>query len=164
MLTPSTAKSRYGYIITFAGCPILWASRLQTIIALSSTEAEYIALSESLRDFIPLMHIVDKMDDHNIPIKTVSSIIKCKLFEDNAGAIELAKNPKFRPRTKHINIKYHHFREYIANNKIELEYVASKDNPSDMMTKPLGAEDLQRLCQSAFGWPSNATAPQAQKG
>jgi hypothetical protein len=61
---PSTAKSRSGYVINYAGCPIAWASKLQTIIALSSTEAEYVSLSEALRDTIPLM---DQTHQYQVP-------------------------------------------------------------------------------------------------
>ena len=58
MTDPATAKSRSGWIISYANCPIIWASKLQTQVALSTTEAEYIALSQSLRDTIPLMELI----------------------------------------------------------------------------------------------------------
>jgi hypothetical protein len=65
----STTKSRTGYIISFAGCPITWASKLQTQIALSTTEAEYITLSQSLREVIPMINLmteVNRLDDEII--------------------------------------------------------------------------------------------------
>jgi hypothetical protein len=58
----STAKSRTGYIISFAGCPITWASKLHTQIALSTTEAEYIALSQSLREVIPMINLMTEVN------------------------------------------------------------------------------------------------------
>ena len=88
--------SRTGYINKLSNCPIFWVSRMQREIALSTTEAEYISLSQSMRYLIPLRHI----------ILDVSSVfgMKCDLcnsypttFEDNKGAIELAKEPKYRP-------------------------------------------------------------------
>ena len=60
---PSTAKSRTGYILTYGGCPLVWASKLQKEVALSSTEAEYNALSESLRYVIHMMQIVEELRD-----------------------------------------------------------------------------------------------------
>ena len=87
----------------------MWASKVQTEIALSTTEAEYIALSQALRDVIPMMQIMKEARDMGIPVKTIHPKIHCTLFEDNAGAVEMVQVPKMRPRTKHINLKYHHF-------------------------------------------------------
>ena len=78
---PSTAKSRTGFIIKYAGCPIIWASRLQTETALSTTEAEYIALSTALREAIPLMEMLIK-EIHkvrNLPVSTKPKVM-CKVF------------------------------------------------------------------------------------
>ena len=95
--------SRTGYIITFANFPIVWVSKIQTEIALLTTEAEYIGLSQSMRYLIPLRHIMLE----------VSSVfgMKCDLcnsytnfFKYNKGAIELAKEPKYIPQTKHFSI------------------------------------------------------------
>jgi hypothetical protein len=110
---PSTAKSRSGYVILFAGCPIIWSSKLQTQIALSTTEAEYIALSQSLRDTIPLMQLLHEFKNKGFNVVSVVPRVHCKAFEDNSGALELARLPKLRPRTKHNNIVYHHFRDYV---------------------------------------------------
>ena len=109
----STAKSRSGYLVLYAGCPIIWSSRLQTQVALSTTEAEYISLSQSLREVIPIINLLKELQEKNI--HTVSSVptVFCKAFEDNSGALEIAKTPKMRPRTKHLNLVYHHFREHV---------------------------------------------------
>ena len=102
---PTTGRSRTGYIIRFAGCPIVWASKLQTEFALSSTEAEYIALSTALRQVIPLMELLKEMKENGVINKEYVPRVYCKAFEDNSGALELARTPKMRPRTKHINTK-----------------------------------------------------------
>jgi len=65
---PTTAKSRSGYVLLYAGCPIVWASKLQTEIALSSTEAEYIAISSAMREVIPLLRLMDEVKQHRLPI------------------------------------------------------------------------------------------------
>jgi hypothetical protein len=106
-----TARSRTGFILKYAGCPLLWASRLQSEIALSTTESEYISLSSALREVIPIMHLIRELRDAGFTYTQHKPRIYCKAFEDNSGALEMAKTPKMRPRTKHINIKYHHFRE-----------------------------------------------------
>ena len=105
-----TARSRHGYIVMYAGCPLLWKSQLQGEIALSSTENE---LSYALREVIPIMQILEEMAELDYPVHGSKPEIKCKVFEDNSGALEMAKNPKFRPRMKHINVKIHHFRDYV---------------------------------------------------
>jgi hypothetical protein len=117
---PNTARSRMGYIITHAGCPIHWASKMQTEIALSSTEAEYIALSQSMREVIPIMWLLQEATDHGFKFHNGKPKIRCTVFEDNSGAIEIAKVPKMRPRTKHLNIKYHHFREEVKKGNISI--------------------------------------------
>jgi hypothetical protein len=117
----STSKSRRtGYVIKYAGCPIVWQSKLQRETALSTTEAEYIALSAALREVISLMELLKEAKAHGTPNVMVMPAIHCKVFEDNSGALAMAQVPKMRPRTKHLNVKYHHFRTYVANGEITL--------------------------------------------
>jgi hypothetical protein len=133
----TTAKSRTGYILLYAGCPIIWASKLQTEIALSSTEAEYIALSQAMREVIPLLRLMKEVQEKGLPINVSQAQVHCKIFEDNSGALEMAKTPKMRPRTKHINIKYHHFLEHVSSGLLSLHAVSSEKQIADIFTKPL---------------------------
>jgi hypothetical protein len=133
----STARSRTGYIIAFLGCPILWKSQIQTEIALRSCESEYIALSQALRTAIPIMNLIQEMKDHRFHDNKSTPTVHCTLFEDNSGALTLAKAPAMRPRTKHINIKYHHFHSHVANGTIDLQAIRSENQPADILTKPL---------------------------
>jgi hypothetical protein len=147
-----TARSRTGYIIRFAGCPIVWGSKLQTHIALSSTEAEYIAISTAMREIIPLMALIEEMHHKGFITNLTEPDIHCRVFEDNSGAIEIAQTTKYRPRTKHINTQYHHFRYFVDTGKISLQYIPSKDQLADMLTKSLPLSDLQRLRKRLMGW------------
>jgi hypothetical protein len=147
-----TAKSRTGYVLMYAGCPLTWSSKLQTEIALSSTEAEYIAMSQALREVIPLMHILHEAVEHGVLQGMQRPRIHCKVFEDNSGALELAKVPKMRPRTKHINIKYHHFREYVRLGLVSVHPVMSADQIADIFTKSLPTELHQKLRRLIVGW------------
>jgi hypothetical protein len=106
---PSTAKSRSGYIIMYGNCPILWGSKLQTCISLSTTKAEYVALLQCLRDTIPIMNLIKELKEKGFHDESIQPKVHCKAFEDNTGALELSKVPKMRPQTKHINNVYHHF-------------------------------------------------------
>jgi hypothetical protein len=111
----TTCYSHTGYIIWFAGCPLIWSSKLQT-----TTEAEYIALSTALRDVIYVMQLLNELISFGISIPMRVPTVRCKVFEDNVGAIELARCPKLRPRTKHIAIQYHHFRTHVAKKLINI--------------------------------------------
>jgi hypothetical protein len=152
MNDPSTAKSRTGYIISYGGCPIIWASKLQTEVVLSSTESEFVGLSESLRMAIVMMNLLKEMRSVGIPVASTTPKIYCKLFEDNAGAIQLAKVPKMRPRTRHINQKYHHFREWVKSGLITILPIDTKEQPADLMTKPLDQELFIKHRYTVMGW------------
>jgi transposase InsO family protein len=151
-LDAMTAKSRTGYIITYAGCPITWASKLQSEAALSSTESEYLAISEAFRTLLPLMDLLEEARAMGVPIKLGAPVVHCKAFEDNSGALELARLPKMRPRTRHINVKYHHFREAVAKGRVTLQHVASKDQLGDALTKNLARDLFVSLRKRYMGW------------
>lgn len=150
--------SRTGYCIKYAGCPIVWASKLQTTIALSTTEAEYMALSMAMREVIYLMNLIEELQQEGIQLVEATPVVKCNVFEDNVGAIELAKLPKLRPRTKHIACQYHHFRGLTMKGpngekpRIQVEYVNTEYQQADIMTKPLAKGAFQKLRKLMCGW------------
>ena len=86
-----TARSRHGYIITYADCPIVWKSQLQTEVALSSTESEYTGLSYALREAIPIMELLKEFNRLKVIKVKAQAAVHCKVFEDNSGALEMAK-------------------------------------------------------------------------
>jgi Reverse transcriptase (RNA-dependent DNA polymerase) len=148
----NTARSRSGYAIFYAGCPVSWSSKLQTEIALSSTESEYISLSQSLREVIPLMRLINELKLSGFDIPGETPRVLCKAFEDNSGALEMARTPKMRPRTKHLNIKYHHFREAVLNGDITIWQVNTLDQIADLFTKPLGVQLFVKFRELLMGW------------
>lgn len=143
--------SRTGYIIYYAGCPIHWVSKLQTEITLSSTEAEYIALSQSMRDIIPMMNLLEEIKSL-IPITEQTPTVKCKIFEDNQSCIKVAKAPSMTPRTKHIALKYHHFRTFVQNGTVEISAIGTKEQIADILTKPISGEQFRYLRSKLIGW------------
>ena len=147
-----TARSRSGFMIYYLGCPIMWKSQLQTEIALSSTESEYICLSQALRKAIPIIELMREMADRGINVGTTTPTVKCTLFEDNSGALALSKAPAMRPRTKHINVKYHHFRTHVANGTIDIQKVNTLDQWADMLTKANDVKTLKRHRKATMGW------------
>eukprot|EP01082_Thalassiosira_pseudonana_P014670 g13359.t1 g13359 contig8:485418-487020(-) len=86
---PSTAKSRGGWIVFYAGCPIIWASKLQTQVALSRQNT-----SQCLWHVIPIMELVREMKNRKFEVICTEPLVYCKVFEDNSGALELARLPK----------------------------------------------------------------------
>lgn len=145
-----SALSRTGYIVFYAGCPMLWTSRMQTEIALSTTEYEYIACSTALRDVISLMHLLKDID-LIFPVRQAKPEIHCNVYEDNESCIAMAKNRQFSPRTKHIAIKYHHFRKYVGA-QITIKSIDTKQQTADLLTKPLEASAFQYLRNKMSGW------------
>jgi hypothetical protein len=143
--------SRTGYVLTYAGCPLTWCSKLQSEIALSTTEAEYIALSQALREVIPLITLLDEIKEI-FPIYNPTPEVHCKVWEDNNGALSLAQNQKFSPRTKHISIKYHHFREHVNKGTISIHPIDTKDQTADIFTKPLDESLFVHLRKKLNGW------------
>jgi Reverse transcriptase (RNA-dependent DNA polymerase) len=151
----STARSRHGYVLRFCGVPIFWASQLQTEIALSSTEAEYIGLSRGLRETIPIMNMLKEMRTHGFNIPSAKAKVHCRVFEDNSGALEMATVHKMRPRTKHINIKYHHFRSHVDSGSISIHKVDTADNISNMLTKGQPLDLLRKHRLLILGWDTD---------
>ena len=148
---PSSVFSRTGYVIYFGGCPIIWHSKLQSEISLSTTEAEYIALSQSMRDTIPLMALIKELAEV-LPIIIERANVHCTVFEDNNSCIELVKCPRMRPRTKHIGLKYHHFRSKVKDKLISVHRVDTKMQHGDLLTKALAEPQFFHLRKLIIGW------------
>jgi Reverse transcriptase (RNA-dependent DNA polymerase) len=119
---PTCVKSRTGFVICIAGCPVIWQSKLQHEIALSTMEAEYNALSFAMRSVLPFQRTV-KAIAHGIGLDDERAThFKTTVWEDNAGALTLANMEPGRitPRSKHYAIKYHWFRSHLKPNKVDI--------------------------------------------
>lgn len=148
----STARSRHGFYITYGGIPIAWKSSLQQEIALSSTESEITGLSYALRETIPIMNLLQEMESKGYPVNGEQTSVHCKVFEDNQGAVEIAKTHKFRPRTKHLNNRLFHFRHYVDKGWITIHPISTLDQPADILTKPLNEPDFKKHRKAMNGW------------
>jgi len=127
-------RSTTGYLTTLGNNLISRGITLQKSVALSSTEAEYMALTECSKEVIYLQNTINDLNQSlqlNIP-KNIPVIM-----EDNTGAIKLGHNAEFHKRTKHIDIKYHFIRELVENNKIRILYINTKDQLADPLTKSI---------------------------
>ncbi len=148
---PSSVKSRTGYVITFASCPILWSSKLQSEVALNTSEAKYIALSQSGIDLLSMHELLLELSKATKLI--VGSVVAhSTIFEDNKSCVELAKAPRMCPRTHHITLKYHHFRFHVENGKLSISWIDIKHQLADIFTKPLASSSFVYLWQALLGW------------
>lgn len=121
-------KSNSGFVFLFGG-PIYWTCRKQSCVALSSTEAEFIALAEASKECIWLRNI---LIEFGVNVEKPTQI-----FEDNQSCIKLTESEKFNMRSKHIDIKAHNIQDLIQKEAITLKYIPSDDNIADLLTKPL---------------------------
>ena len=151
---PVCVKSRTGYVITLEGSPISWSSKLQTEIALSTTEAEYIAMSQSMRELLPTRQLLKEVIVGLKLNGETNSHVKSTVFEDNNGAISVATSPKISPRTKHIACKYHFFKSHIGTtaSQISLQKVNTEEQKADIFTKGLPHVTFKYLRKKMCGW------------
>jgi len=148
-----TSRSRTSYIMSYLGCPLMWKSQLQTEISLSTTESEYISLSQATRKIKPIMLLeVQEMQAEGFETGDTIPTVGCTLFQDNSGALTLANSPSMHPRSKHINFKYHHFRNEMANKTINIGYVPSEDQLADMLTKQSEEALFVKHQKTIMGW------------
>lgn len=125
-------KSTTGYFFKlFENCTITWNTKRQTSVAASSTEAEYMALFEAVREGLWLKSLAE-----SIKLNISEPII---IYEDNNGCISIANNPTSHKRSKHIDIKYHFSREQVESNIFKLLYIPTDQQLADALTKPLPA-------------------------
>lgn len=128
-------KSVTGYVFVMAGGAVSWKSSKQQTVALSSTEAEYIALASTTQEALWLLQLCTELG-------IVKKGATCTLYCDNQSAIKLAELSGFRPRSRHIDIKYHFIRQHIEKKNIQVNFVNTEANIADVLTKAVAKEKL----------------------
>uniref|UniRef100_A0A7N2N871 Retrovirus-related Pol polyprotein from transposon TNT 1-94 n=1 Tax=Quercus lobata TaxID=97700 RepID=A0A7N2N871_QUELO len=134
-------KSTIGFVFTLDGTAISWASNLQKIVTLSTTEAEYVAATEIGKEMIWLHGFLDELGK-----KQEMGI----LHSDSQSAIFLAKNSTFHSKSKHIQTKYHFICYLVEDKLVILEKICGSKNPTNMLTKGVTIEKL-KLCAALVG-------------
>ena len=146
------ARSRAGFVITFGGCPLTWHSKLMDVICLSTMMSEYIALSICMRHLIPLRSIgadlCNALGLEDLTKARMHSVI----FEDNEGALGLANTPKDTPQSKFYAVKYHWFRDHVADGTCIVKHIVSKENLADIFTKMSSLECFEYNRLKLMGW------------
>jgi hypothetical protein len=141
-----TRRSTTAYVFMLGGAAVSWASKLQPTVALSSAEAEYMALSAGVQEAI---HLRQLMADLGFPQREPTTV-----YEDNQGCIALSENPVMHKRTKHIDVRHHFIRERLESGEVALRYVATQNQLADLLTKALNRDVFQRLRSVVMGHSS----------
>jgi hypothetical protein len=122
-----TRQTVYGYVVYCCGAPIAWRSKSMKSVTLSTTEAEYVATSEVVKELIFAKQLVESIG-LKVKLPMVTKV-------DNVGAIYLTQNPSTSQRTKHIDVRYHFVREFVEAGVVKVEFIKSEENEADIMTK-----------------------------
>ncbi|MCO5593291.1 hypothetical protein L7F22_047299 [Adiantum nelumboides] len=133
----SDRRSTSGYMFSFGSVVVTWRSKNQPTIALSSIEAEYKGATVAACEVAWL-----KMLLQDLEIQVQDPVV---IYCDNISSIQLAQNPVFHARTKHIEVCYHFIRERVLDDDIDLDYVGTEDQAANFFTKALGTEKLRRF-------------------
>ena len=132
---------------------------MQSLVVLSTTEAELIAMSTMLREVIHLQNLLLELRGCNFLIPFTKPQVVCCTFEDNATCIEVAQlDHKIHPRTKHISVQLFHFHDHVEKGLITIEHVPSKYQLADIFTKPLPCDQYMCLHDQIMGWTSTPLA------
>jgi ATP-binding cassette subfamily B (MDR/TAP) protein 1 len=134
-------KSTSGYLVTHSGGAVSWQSRLQKCVALNTTKAEFIAVTEVSKELLWLKRLACELGFKQD---------KYVLFCDNQSAIHLSKNASFHSRSKHIEVCYHWIRNVLSSKQLKLEKVHTDDNGADMLTKVVTRAKLD-VCRQLAG-------------
>lgn len=135
---PDTRKSTSGIVLMLNNGPVIWSSRKQSIVATSTTDAEYVAMCETAKEVIWTRQL---LEDLGINQKN-ATILHC----DNVAAKLLIKNPVYHKRTKHIDVKFHYTREQVKNGLIEVQHIESSNQLADIFTKNLPRDKFKFNC------------------
>lgn len=133
---PTTRKSNTCLICFFNGGPVSWCCRKQTLVTCSSTEAEYVALSETCKEVIWIKKLIEMFATDNSPTL---------IFTDSQSCIKYIDTDKFSNRSKHIDIKRFFAKDCVSKKLVHLVYIETAENIADLLTKPLGAIRLAYL-------------------
>ena len=98
------------------------------------------------------MSLIEEVQSQGFSVPTTKPAVHCKIFKDNLGALKIAKVPKRRSRTKHINLKYHHFRSFVDKVLLSIHPVGTREKAADIMTKALPLDDFLRHWSFLMGW------------
>jgi hypothetical protein len=150
---PETRRSTTGVVVKLNGCVVGWMSRRQKSVALSSTEAEYLALGEASKEVMWLRQMLMEMG-HEQQAPTM-------ILGDNAGSLRVAYNKTHQSRMKYIDIRHHIIRDHVEQKNIELSWIPTLQQQADILTKGLGRILFNGLRAKVMGVEGTTTEPES---
>ena len=135
---PETQRSATGYSSKSLGGPVAWKSKCQPTVALSTTEAEYMATTDAAEEATWLLRLINNLGveyDQALP-----------LYDNNNGCVAIANNPVHHKRSKHIGLPHHSIREKVEDKTIDLRHILTDKNIADLLTKGLSRDQFRTLC------------------
>jgi len=136
-------RSINGFIIFLCGVPIVWRSKQQKTVALSSSEAEFVVISEAVKEILFVLQLLRTME--------IPDVMPMKVRVDNMGAIFMSENASSGIRTRHVDTQYHFVREQVAEKIVEIIFVRTDDNKADGFTKNVKGEVFEKHSKD-FVW------------
>jgi hypothetical protein len=140
---PDDRKSRTGVVCKINGCAVSWKSQKQTVVALSSAEAEYMAAGEAVKEILWLRQLLMELG--------FAESTSTSLLVDNEAAISIANKDVFHNRTKHIDMRHHFIRAHVQSNAVAIEWVSTHEQEADLFTKALGKHPFLHLRERIMG-------------
>lgn len=141
-----TRRSTTGVVISVNSAPIYWASKRQSLVTLSSGEAEYVALSAAGKQLTWLRRLFEELLYHR-PTNQEACIPPSIIFSDSTAAMAIANKPQVSERNKHIELKVHHIRDLISRGVVSLQHINTQNQIADILTKPSNGENTEHLCR-----------------
>jgi hypothetical protein len=148
---PVSVKSRTGYIVLLGGWPIIWKSQLQTHLSQSTLEAEYLALSSSLKTFLPLKWLIKEIIEHTKSNDLERVMLHSTVFEDNQSCHHLATNQRVTSRTRYLQASYHWFWTHVGV-QFSIVRCPTDQMSADYLTKPMPKLSFEKNRQRVQGW------------
>ena len=99
-----------------------------------------------------MIELIKEMKRNSFKVDSANTKVHCSVFEDNTGALEIAHTYKYRPRTKHLNIHLHHFRDYVTRGEITIHHIDTTEHSTDFLTKAVNEKTLKRHRKTVMGW------------
>lgn len=135
------SKSTTGYVFALTGGAVSWVSKLQSVVATSTTKVEYVTATQASKEAVWLKMILEELGHKQE---------KVSLFCDSQSALHLAMNPAFHSKTKHIRVQFHFVRERVEEGTVDMQKIHTKDNLADFMTKAVNTDKFI-WCRSSSG-------------
>ena len=147
-----SAKSRMGYIISLAKCPLVWKSQLITSVCLATCESEYYSLSHCLRALIPIRRTLEELVRNLRLPQPLQATISSTAFGDNSAALTVATEQRLTSRTRYYHTSAHHFWQHVNSGTVTIRPIETSLMDADYLTKSMPRQGFEANRKRVQGW------------